>query len=791
MQYVPITINIVSSNPAQTRNTRCKHYVIKCVSNLRQGSSELYGDLLVHVSEPLSALFRKAHSLQVAFLNLLDKLTVEGSATDKDVQDICLVCYGLFEVCQIVTSLDVKLVVTLWKAISKHAVHKKELLKHHLNVDEMVRHLCTEIKNGYSYLFQLLPHVDEDGIVLSQGDEKGFQKSVKILGFQMKITVSLVREYQDYLSDCGSDVYNVLIHLQRMMPSSIHGQPIEDHHGDEIRRQLLNATEPLVNSLLTNTKFLQSLTNHGSVDQLTNEDSLPHLLLTIMAMDSVPKLSDDEKQKWLSPSNYPEELPRYSIIQTLFCVLRKCSLELNLPVYVPGLSNTNRNEKQVCLYDEVCVHFCGMIGSLPAKDFSRLEEVLVENVLSTDLMCSQLVTDAWCFLVRFGTADLCDSHIKVLLEVLKNIPGSTLQYRNLVILVNRMIKFMAKEHQADIMKLYPPSSYMELWSVLSISGFTSTNSRNLVDGITSHCIKVIHNFINTSEKKVNSFVSLNSSLDGLLNIFTDSDVIDKYLPPDVHSTLVDKITKLCNNFSDWTALPITRICFGKVIQLYSFILQHLNNKEILQIIVLISATFTQTNDQYLKLSIAKFLQQLGKIKLSASFEQSQILNKVPEIFNNLLSDSDFVVQHKALEAFTKFAELTIHESVVPQCIQDNQRLQNSVVAFLNKTPFPSTMKRREYLVTMLQNKDNEEEDGGEPSSKRPRTDDTDPCLSMDRQYATAEVISLYTEKRQSLIEALTLCSQGLRENEQNLPNHTIKTLKETRDMISSFLNENG
>jgi hypothetical protein len=65
-------------------------------------------------------------------------------------------------------------------------------------------------------------------------------------------------------------------------------------------------------------------------------------------------------------------------------------------------------------------------------------------------------------------------------------------------------------------------------------------------------------------------------------------------------------------------------------------------------------------------------------------QQSQILNKVPEIFNNLLSDSDFVVQHMALKAFTKFAEVTIHESVVPQCIQDNQRLQNSVVAFLNK-----------------------------------------------------------------------------------------------------------
>jgi hypothetical protein len=38
-------------------------------------------------------------------------------------------------------------------------------VKHHLNVDEMVRHLCAEIRNGYTNLFQLLPHVDEDGIV--------------------------------------------------------------------------------------------------------------------------------------------------------------------------------------------------------------------------------------------------------------------------------------------------------------------------------------------------------------------------------------------------------------------------------------------------------------------------------------------------------------------------------------------------------------------------------------------------------------------------------------------------
>jgi len=57
---------------------------------------------------------------------------------------------------------------------------------------------------------------------------------------------------------------------------------------------------------------------------------------------------------------------------------------------------------------------------------------------------------------------------------------------------------------------------------------------------------------------------------------------------------------------------------------------------------------------------------------------------------------------------------------------------------------------------------------------------------MDRQCTTTEVISLDTDRRQSLIDALTLCGQGLRENEQNLPNNIIKTLKETRDMCSLY-----
>lgn len=65
-------------------------------------------------------------------------------------------------------------------------------------------------------------------------------------------------------------------------------------------------------------------------------------------------------------------------------------------------------------------------------------------------------------------------------------------------------------------------------------------------------------------------------------------------------------------------------------------------------------------------------------------QQTQILNKMSDIFSKLLSDSHTFIVHMVLEAFTKFAEETVHESVVPQCFVKQPDLQNVMVAFLNK-----------------------------------------------------------------------------------------------------------
>lgn len=67
----------------------------------------------------------------------------------------------MFEVCQIVTSLDVKLVVSLWKAVSRLSGRYKNWVKDTVNVDAMVTYLCGEVEKGFNSLLQLAPPEQE------------------------------------------------------------------------------------------------------------------------------------------------------------------------------------------------------------------------------------------------------------------------------------------------------------------------------------------------------------------------------------------------------------------------------------------------------------------------------------------------------------------------------------------------------------------------------------------------------------------------------------------------------
>lgn len=82
------------------------------------------------------------------------------------------------------------------------SVQKKECFQLH------TRH---DVSGKCEYLI-----IDISVILLqTEGDERGFQKSVKIVGFQMKVLVMMTRDYVHGLRDAHSAIYRLILYLLR------------------------------------------------------------------------------------------------------------------------------------------------------------------------------------------------------------------------------------------------------------------------------------------------------------------------------------------------------------------------------------------------------------------------------------------------------------------------------------------------------------------------------------------------------------------------------------------------
>lgn len=63
--------------------------------------------------------------------------------------------------------LDVKLVVSLWKTVSRLSGKYKNWVKDTLNVDAMVTYLCGEVEKGFGFLLQMAPPEQESSELVS------------------------------------------------------------------------------------------------------------------------------------------------------------------------------------------------------------------------------------------------------------------------------------------------------------------------------------------------------------------------------------------------------------------------------------------------------------------------------------------------------------------------------------------------------------------------------------------------------------------------------------------------
>ncbi|KAH9499660.1 hypothetical protein Btru_074360 [Bulinus truncatus] len=520
---------------------------------------------------------------------------------------------------------------------------------------------------------------------MSQGDEKAFNKLIKVLGFQMKVMVALLRDFSNYLGHCERNILNLLLCFHRLLPPSLCAKQLTEKQTAEIKSHLVNATAPILSYLMSN-KILRVELTGTRPTEVPSEDSLPKLLLQIMILDMLPKCEVDIMDRWLTPLNFRENEPTQSILSAIFQSVEMCEVEMRFPVMLPSVMVAGRPLREVSLYEHVATHLCGYIGACRVGHFNTLEWTLLENVLGQSNLLSLLATDCWCFLARYGTAGLCRDQVHYLLKLylqLKNKTSSDCDRKvlfRLQCLLKRLIKLMARDHQKDLIDIILPEEKPEFWVTVTPDCLHESLSLIVKQRLLTWSVSVIQR----SQVKVSEMlVALDFLVDILSNTSKAATKLD-IVNPNLILDFIWKMSSYTDN-EEYAKTETQEKLVAKLLLLAKCMIQDMPTKLFLQMLLLIQKKVKENISVNFYISVVLFLGQFGKLKIEPNF-QSQVHEKFSQVFHHLLCYSHPLVHQVVLSTFVDLVSQTVHNNVITGCIKGEVWLQQRIEDFFNKMP---------------------------------------------------------------------------------------------------------
>uniref|UniRef100_A0A674ISU6 Uncharacterized protein n=1 Tax=Terrapene triunguis TaxID=2587831 RepID=A0A674ISU6_9SAUR len=585
-------------------------YVIKNTFMHCKDSESLYSECLHLISDLLQSLFKETYSLQKQLMELLDMISMESASAEDSIVDMVSVIHTVLEICSVISNMDHALHANTWKFIIKQSLKHHSLLQSHLKHKDILSGLCKDTLFSFHSCLQLAEQMKLSG-TQETTDYKLFQRTVKLCRFFANSLVHYIKEFIPFLSDSCN---------------------------------------------------------------LSPELHLPqcHLLVTIM--DKLPSQSEAVQALWTTGSQFSAEVPRLSLFSALFLGFQQCSGELSLPVCLPGVMDNGQAEVPVTLYHHFCVHLCAFIASTPPSHFPQLERALLDAVLGSSMITSLLAMDSWCFLARYGTAELCAHHIFVIAHLVSSVAESICRFCNsslpgsvLISLIN--IYF---DLQVEFTQKFPPkeAENLLLWQHISLKALTPDLRK-----------QVAHQLCAVGLTQCRQWLSGRCTLGEL---------------PPVNVALSVLLT-VCNSAGDTLEAGLQAAALGAASQLWAllkgkqlnsfclicFLFDGASSRSIfLQVFAMQTSLLELDPPDHVRLAALDLLSSMGKLFMPQEI-QGQVIPKLSHLFASLLADKTWLIYQHALEAFTQFAETTKHEDVVPQCL-NSEETKNKVVCFLAK-----------------------------------------------------------------------------------------------------------
>ncbi|XP_056671486.1 uncharacterized protein C1orf112 homolog isoform X1 [Monodelphis domestica] len=671
----PIVLENIHSLPSSVL------HIIKSTFVHCKNSDSVYCGRLHLVSDLLQALFKEAYSLQKHLMELLDMVCMDASVIEeKDISDMASVIHSVLDICSVISGMDQAFHANTWKFIIKQSLKHQSVIKSQLKHKDILSALCEDILFSFHSCLQLAEQMTQSG-TQDSADSKLFHKRVKLCRFFTNSLLHYTKEFLPFLSDSCCTLHQLYLQIHSKFPPSLYATVIPKAQEKEILGVFLVALDPLISQLLSFSPFVEAVL--GDKLDISSELQLPQCLLLINIMDKLPSQPENVQSLWCQRNQYSEHKSRISLLEAIFYSFEQCSSELSLPANLPEILSRGQAEVAITLYQYVCVHLCTFITSFHPSLFPELDATLLNAVLNSGMITSLLAMDIWCFLARFGTAELCAHHVFIIAHLIKSCPGECYQLTNLSVLLRRLLFLMDTHHQMEFIQRFPPTEVenLPLWQYVSFKAFSPELKSQTANEVTMIGIAQCKKWL-SSRHTLGELESLNVALSALLTVCNS---VNEALEMGQQVGVLEAVSPLWTilNAKQVSSQPCVQWTLSLLLPLLGFFIQTIEPQLISQVITLQTSLLKLDPPDHVRLAVLNFVSSLGKIFIPQAI-QEKVLPSLPCIFTLLLNDKSWLIEQHTLEAFTEFAEGTNHEDIVPQCL-NSEETKNKVICFLEKT----------------------------------------------------------------------------------------------------------
>uniref|UniRef100_A0A6Q2XKR9 Uncharacterized protein n=1 Tax=Esox lucius TaxID=8010 RepID=A0A6Q2XKR9_ESOLU len=388
----PPVLNAIRSLPS------CILKVLKNTFHHCKESEVVYCGRLSLVGDLLQGLFKEAYSLQKGLMELIDRISLDNTASEDDISDIVSVIHSLLDFCSVISNLDIALHANTWKFIIKQSVKYASLVEERLRHGDITSGLCGDLLASFQSCMELAEPITQL-----------FQKTTKMCRFFANTLVHYIKEFKAFLPKSCSRFHQLYLQIVSKFPPSLCAPLLPTPLFEELNGAALVPMDALLSQLLLLRSFAEAVLN--PCQQLSSETELPHCLLLVSVMGQITSQPEETLHLWCDGSQFPEDTPRLPLFRALFQSFRRCSLERRVPVLLPGVMIKGQAQGKVTLHHHVCVTLCACVAALPTEHLPLLEHCLLEALLQPDTQTALLATDVWCFMSRYGSAELCLHHV--------------------------------------------------------------------------------------------------------------------------------------------------------------------------------------------------------------------------------------------------------------------------------------------------------------------------------------------------------------------------------------------